>query len=192
MPSNNFKVFDENAQNIMSDANYNASTQRQDGVGNGIADATLHNKLFRQASIMTYAIAELMKAQGLEVSDADIPTLVSQVASTLVTADELSSGLAGKQNALGFTPTQLALSGTSNIPTTGWVANTGDNALKCNLAIAGVLATDWAEITIDKDYQDTARDAEINSTVTEYANGVTVYANTAPAVAIPIRYRVVR
>lgn len=81
--------------------------------------------------------------------------------------------------------------GTSTIPTTGWVANTGDNTLKYNLAIAEVLSTSWVDITIDKDYQDTALDAEINPTITEYNGGVTIYANVAPAVAIPIRYKVV-
>jgi len=90
------------------------------------------------------------------------------------------------------TVTQLTpIVGTSTIPTTGWVANTGDNTLKYNLAITEVLSTSWVDITIDKDYQDTALDAEINPTITEYNGGVTIYANVAPAVAIPIRYKVV-
>lgn len=84
------------------------------------------------------------------------------------------------------------IKGTATLPTSGWVANTGDNALKYNLAISGVLAIMWAEVTIDKDYHDTALDAEINPTVEEYNGGITFFANSSPAIAIPIEYRVVR
>ena len=82
--------------------------------------------------------------------------------------------------------------GTTTIPTTGWVANVGDNALKLNLVIIGVLSTHWVDISINKDYQDIASDAEINPTVDEYAGGITIYANRAPSVAIPIKYKVVK
>lgn len=85
-----------------------------------------------------------------------------------------------------------AIKGTATLPTSGWVANTGDNALKYSLAIIGVLSTSWADVTIDKDYHDTALDAEINPTVEEYNGGITFFANSSPAVAIPIEYRVVK
>ena len=83
--SNNFKVFDETATNIMADVAYAASTARTNGVQNGVADATLHNKLFRQASIMAYAIGEVIKANGLAASDADISALVAVLNGLLVT-----------------------------------------------------------------------------------------------------------
>lgn len=82
--------------------------------------------------------------------------------------------------------------GTTVIPTTGWVANTGDNALKCNITIAGVAVGDWVDVTIDKDYQDTANAIGLNGTLEEYAGGITVFANSVPSLAIPIRYMVVK
>jgi len=80
--------------------------------------------------------------------------------------------------------------GALTIFTTGWVANAGDNTLKYNLAINDVLATSWVDISIDRDYQDVALDAEINPTIVEYDGGVTIYANTVPSVPIPIKYKV--
>jgi len=101
----------------------------------------------------------------------------------------IKARVAGIESSIGGL---MPVIGTSTIPTTGWVANVGDNTLKLDLAITGVLATSWVDITIDKEFQDTALDAEINPTIVEYNGGVTLYANTAPTVAIPIRYKVVK
>ena len=82
--------------------------------------------------------------------------------------------------------------GTSTITTTGWVANTGDYALKLDLAITGILVTDMVDVVLDKDSLDVAGDAEMASTAESYAGGVTFYAQTAPALAIPFSWKVVR
>lgn len=103
--------------------------------------------------------------------------------------DTLSGDTAG--NLLNLINEKIT-TGTSTIPTTGWVENSGDDALKLDLSIANVEASYWVDITIDKDYQDIALEAEINPTITEYDGGITFYANTAPTVPIPIRYKVVR
>lgn len=86
----------------------------------------------------------------------------------------------------------ITTKGTSTIPNTGWTSHTGKNTLKINLAITGVTANDWVDIIIDEEFQDVASDAEINPTGKEYAGGVTLYANTAPALPIPISYKVVK
>lgn len=133
---------------------------------------------------------------GLEELKADLQGITQ---GAVVDGSITNLKLSNDPSDIKATVTQLGLDvaslepiiGTSTIPTSGWVANVGDNTLKLDLAITGVLATSWVDITIDKDYQDTALDAEINPTITEYAGGVTLYANTAPAVAIPIRYKVV-
>lgn len=82
--------------------------------------------------------------------------------------------------------------GTATIPTTGWTTHTGDSVYKCNIAIANVISSDWVDVVIDLEYQDTAQAAEINPTTIEYDGGITVYANTVPAVAIPIKFKVVK
>ena len=81
---------------------------------------------------------------------------------------------------------------TGTIPITGWVANVGDNALKLELEIDGILSTDWVDIAIDVDSHDVANIAQLNPTITEYVGGITLYANTAPTEAIPFKWKVVR
>ena len=44
MASTNFKLFDENKTNMMSDTEYNINTQRLNGVQAGIASSQLQNK----------------------------------------------------------------------------------------------------------------------------------------------------
>ena len=86
--SSNFKIFDENASNIMSDSDYNADTQRLDGVVPGLASSALHNKLFRQTSVMATAIAEALSNAGYTIDDSDYAGIVAAIEATF-------GGLAG-------------------------------------------------------------------------------------------------
>lgn len=83
----NFLRFDENNTNIMTDADYSASPQRQNGVGNGLADPALHNKLFHQTSIMVSALADSLASKGYTVTDNDYSGLVSILNNIALTAD---------------------------------------------------------------------------------------------------------
>jgi len=87
---------------------------------------------------------------------------------------------------------QMITKGVSTLPTTGWVANTGENTLKYDLLITDVTVDNWVDVTVDKDYQDVAQEMELNPTVEEYNGGITFFANIAPTVNIPIRYKVVK
>ena len=60
MARSNFKVFAEAvaALNVVSDAEYATDTQRINGVVPGLASAALHNKLYKQATIMAAALAQ--------------------------------------------------------------------------------------------------------------------------------------
>lgn len=82
--------------------------------------------------------------------------------------------------------------GTATIPVTGWTAHTGENALKLNLPISGVVVGDWVDLTVGEEFQKVAQDAEINGTVVEYNGGVILFANSVPSVEIPVRYKVVK
>ena len=77
--SSNFKVFNESFLDAQSDGDYLAETQRVSGLTNGIAKTKVHNKLFRQTSIMVAAIAQVMANQGAVVSDGDLAALVSVI-----------------------------------------------------------------------------------------------------------------
>lgn len=71
MADNNFKVFDESKTNIMSDAEYEGHTQRAKGVQSGVASSALHNKLYRQVSMMSKALADFIASQAFDAKDED-------------------------------------------------------------------------------------------------------------------------
>lgn len=79
MVSTNFLVFDEGKQNMMSDGDYSANTQRARGVTPGIAYPNLHNKLYYQTSVMVKAIADFMVAQGANSNDKDVEQLTADI-----------------------------------------------------------------------------------------------------------------
>lgn len=84
MATNNFYVFDENTNNIMTLSDYSASTTRTNGVVSGIADSMLHNRLYRQSSIMVAALGQVIADSGTDANDGDLAALVSALKSTLV------------------------------------------------------------------------------------------------------------
>lgn len=86
MASSNFKVFAEAvaALNVMSDAEYATDTQRINGVVPGLASAALHNKLYKQATIMAAALAQVLVEQGQDALDSDYAALVASLKKSLV------------------------------------------------------------------------------------------------------------
>lgn len=69
MPANNFKLFDENKANLLSDTEYANATQRLNGVQTGVASSQLNNKFAYQVSLVAYAIAQIMNQNGLDATD---------------------------------------------------------------------------------------------------------------------------
>lgn len=79
------------------------------------------------------------------------------------------------------------------IPTTGWVANTGDYQYKNILTLNGCTNIYTVTATIvDPDNLDVAMDAGIAPTVTEGENTLTVYAKSIPTSPIQIKCLMVR
>ena len=72
MASTNFKLFDENKTNMMSDTEYNINTQRLNGVQTGIASSQLQNKTLYQTSLVAYALAQIMMQNGYDANDSAI------------------------------------------------------------------------------------------------------------------------
>lgn len=81
MPENNFMFFNEAFKEIdtMNDSEYQAATQRQKGVASGVADRRLHNKFYRQASIMVKSLANFIEAQGQDATDDDESVLLDSL-----------------------------------------------------------------------------------------------------------------
>lgn len=85
MPKNNFKLFDENKSNMMTDVDYNTNAQRLNGVQSGVASSQLQNKTLYQTALMCYALAQIMAANGYDANDADaVSTFVNNLSSTMV------------------------------------------------------------------------------------------------------------
>lgn len=110
MATNNFKVFNESMSNIESDAQYAADAQRIGGVVPGVASSVLHNKLYRQVSIMVAALGQLAANRGYNASDADLSALVQSL-----------------NGALG--PPQSVADTTYYVSPTGSDSNTGTSAV---------------------------------------------------------------
>ena len=85
MATNNIKIFDQNKANMLTDEAYNASTQRLNGVQQGIASSQLQNKTLYQVSLVAYSIGQMMQANGLNANDADaVSTFAGNLSGTIV------------------------------------------------------------------------------------------------------------
>lgn len=104
MPINNFKLFDENKSNMMSDDDYAINQQRLNGVQSGVASSQLQNKTLYQTALMCYALAQLMAANGYDANDSNaVSTFVNNLSRSMVqkvvdkaSANDVASQTAGK------------------------------------------------------------------------------------------------
>ena len=104
MASSNIKLFDENKGNMLNDTEFNISTQRLNGLQTGVASSQLQNKAMYQASLMAYAIAQLMLANGQNANDTDaVSTFVNNLLASIVqkkldkaTQQDVEGGTVGK------------------------------------------------------------------------------------------------
>lgn len=81
MADSNFLVFGESvaADDIENDSVYQTDTQRISGVVPGIAEPALHNKLYKQVSIMAAAMAQVIVQAGFDALDSDYSGLVKNM-----------------------------------------------------------------------------------------------------------------
>ena len=79
MATTNFQIFDESMTAIDTDGEYLAESQRINGVTPGLASPKMHNKLYRQCSVMAYAIANVIAARGYNANDNDPAALIDAI-----------------------------------------------------------------------------------------------------------------
>ena len=85
MASSNIKLFDENKGNMLTDTEFNISTQRLNGLQTGVASSQLQNKAMYQASLVAYAIAQIMLQNGLNANDTDaVSAFVANLSGTML------------------------------------------------------------------------------------------------------------
>lgn len=120
MATNNFLPWGDNAGNIMDGADYEASTQRTDGVELGLADPALHNRLYRQVTLMAAALGQVIADSGLDASDSNMAGLVQAIKQVFLAVVPVSRGgtgaadAAGARQNLGITPQNIGA-----LPTSG-------------------------------------------------------------------------
>lgn len=69
MASNNFLVFDENKQNMLSDTAYDADSQRKNGLEPGMARSALMNKVLYQITSVCSSIAQFLASKGYDIEE---------------------------------------------------------------------------------------------------------------------------
>ena len=85
MASSNIKLFDENKSNMLTDTEFNISTQRLNGLQTGVASSQLQNKAMYQVSLVAYAIAQIMMQNGKNANDTDaVSTFVANLSGTML------------------------------------------------------------------------------------------------------------
>lgn len=102
MASSNIKLFDENKGNMLTDTEFDISTQRLNGLQTGIASSKLQNKAMYQASLVAYAIAQVMMQNGKNANDTDaVSAFVANLSGTMLqkvydiaTTEEAKAGVA--------------------------------------------------------------------------------------------------
>lgn len=75
MAVNKFLEFNELEENQLTQVEYEEDAQRIAGLTTGIARKELFNKVLRQTSVMSAAIGEFIKENGIEASDESVETL---------------------------------------------------------------------------------------------------------------------
>lgn len=103
MAGTNIKLFDENKGNIMGDGEYAGNAQRLNGVQSGVASSALNNKFAYQMSLVCYAIAQMMNANGLDANDtlavsAFVSNLSNSVLQKVIDKASTSDVVAGTTN----------------------------------------------------------------------------------------------
>lgn len=85
MASSNIKLFDENKGNMLSDSEFSISNQRLNGLQTGVASSQLQNKAMYQASLVAYAIAQIMMQNGKNANDTDaVSAFVANLSGTML------------------------------------------------------------------------------------------------------------
>lgn len=85
MASSNIKLFDENKGNMLTDTEFSISNQRMNGLQTGVASSQLQNKAMYQASLVAYAIAQVMMQNGKNANDTDaVSAFVANLSGTML------------------------------------------------------------------------------------------------------------
>lgn len=184
MASTNIKLFDENKSNMMTDTEYGTNTQRANGVQTGVASSELQNKFQYQMSLVAYAVAQLMMANGLNAVDTDtVSTFVGNLSNSIVqkVLDKASSAdmIAGTNNAKWVTPSLVSkapkgIDVNVTLGSTGWTQTTdvsGQTLYTQTFTVAGSTANSALVLKMDTNNYKKLADAGVSFFQLENDNG---------------------
>jgi len=184
MASTNIKLFDENKSNMMSDTDYGTNTQRANGVQTGVASSELQNKFQYQMSLVAYAIAQLMMANGLNAVDTDaVTTFVGNLSNSVVqkVLDKAAASdmITGTNNAKWVTPALVAnapkgIDADVTLSSTGWtqtVDASNQTIYTQTFTVAGSTANSALILKIDTNNYKKLSDASVSFFQLENDNG---------------------
>lgn len=184
MASTNIKLFDENKSNMMPDAEYGTNTQRANGVQTGVASSELQNKFQYQMSLVAYAIAQLMMANGMNAVDTDaVSTFVGNLSNSIVqkVLDKASSAdmIAGTNNAKWVTPLLVSkapkgIDANVTLSSTGWTQTTdasGQTIYTQTFTVSGSTANSALVLKMDTNNYKKLADAGVSFFQLENDNG---------------------
>ena len=123
MAKTNYQIFNEaNAPaRTFNDAEYKEATQRQNGVIPGMANSRMHNKMFRQWSVMCRAIANLIVKYGYDCMDNNVTAITEKLNEIILkSSDGVNKKLDGKVSKNGDTMT-----GALTLPRLNFAYNSG-------------------------------------------------------------------
>jgi hypothetical protein len=81
---NDFLIFDENNENILTQELYEGDDDRLDGFKRGLARSNVNNKVLRQTSMMASAIGEYIKENNNVASDSNLEQLKNAFKNSVV------------------------------------------------------------------------------------------------------------
>lgn len=184
MASTNIKLFDENKSNMMSDTEYGTNTQRANGVQTGVASSELQNKFQYQMSLVAYAVAQLMMANGLNAVDTDtVSTFVVNLSNSIVqkVLDKASAAdmISGTNNAKWVTPALVSnapkgIDANVTLSSTSWVQTTdasGQTIYTQTFVVAGSTANSALVLKMDTNNYKKLADAGVSFFQLENDNG---------------------
>jgi hypothetical protein len=87
--ANDFLVFNPNGNNELTQPNYVANATRANGLVTGVAIKELHNKLFKQTSMMAAALGTLLDENGLTATDSNFTALKNALKTAMLSMDRI-------------------------------------------------------------------------------------------------------
>jgi len=87
--ANNFLPFNPSGNNELSQEQYEANNVRISGIEPGLAAKEVYNKLFKQTSMMSYALGQILDEYGLDASDNNATALKNALQSAFLSMDRV-------------------------------------------------------------------------------------------------------